>query len=273
MNRRTFLAALGSVPATAVAAGALPASAGPVQPAFHAFPSHARGIITDTTLRTYGPIMFIGDSTSAKRWGYVRRDFSAAGIGPYRIDLNLARSLSRDGRARSSGVTAVRDARAAGFDPPAFVIALGFSDIIGSNRNRSFPASPTATTLAMMEPLMEEIGPDRTVGFLSLYGTVGYAASRARLFNVGLAAAAERWPNLVVVDWAGLARRNKWWHKSDGFHYGYTGSIKRQRFIVRALQQIATHHATTTTTTTTTTPAAATNSTVETGAESPSSGA
>jgi hypothetical protein len=215
----------------------------------HAFPRHARYVVDDRTVRTHGPIMFIGDSTSAKQYRAIRRDFSKAKIGPYRVDLNLARSISRDGKWRPSAITAVREARAAGFDPPSYVIALGFPDILGGNMDKRFLKDPTGTTVSMLEPLMAEIGPDRTVGFLNLYGTYSSKSSRAKQFNIGLKAAAERWPNLVIIDWASLARRNRWWHKVDGFHYGYRGSIERQRFVVKALIDIATLAATNPTTT------------------------
>ncbi|MFM8531376.1 MAG: hypothetical protein ACKOD2_17205, partial [Ilumatobacteraceae bacterium] len=122
-----------------------------------------------------------------------------------------------------------------GFDPPTYVIGLGFPDVLNGIHVAQFIRDPIAGTASMVEPLLEAIGADRTVAFLNLFGTVGSKSSRAKMFNAGLAYLLPRWPRLHVIDWASVAKKNRWWHKVDGFHYTYVGGLRRQRFVVGAM--------------------------------------
>ena len=93
-------------------------------------------IRTDTTVREHGPVMFLGDSVSLGRARSLPQELAAAGVGPFRVDLQMGRSISRDhfGWGRNA-VQAVRYARSKGFDPPAFVVALGWVDILAWAQN------------------------------------------------------------------------------------------------------------------------------------------
>ena len=86
-----------------------------------------------------------------------------------------------------------------------------------------------------MIPLLTEIGPDRLVGVLNLYSV---SRTRAGIFNAALNSLVPEWPNLRIVDWASLARRNRRWHARDGYHYGYTGAKQRTNFIGRTLRDM-----------------------------------
>lgn len=228
LTRRALLAAAaGTVPA--VMLGGAPADAA------LSWPRRPGQIIQSLATRTHGPVMFIGDSTSAKGCDRMGGELAKRGVGPYRVDLNLARYIAVNRSLRPSAVAAVRRARAAGFDPPTFVIGLGFSDLLNGIHVSQFLRDPIAATALIVEPLLQEIGPDRTVAFLNLFGTVGSKSSRATMFNSGLAALLPQWPRLHIIDWASVARRNRWWHKVDGFHYTYTGGLHRQRFVCNAM--------------------------------------
>jgi hypothetical protein len=115
----------------------------------------------------------------------------------------------------------------------------------------------------MIDAILHEIGADRTVGFLTLY-TVH--TSSAPKFNAALRDATKRWPNLHVMDWAALARRNQQWHNKGGVHYTLTGAKARNRYLADAMVATvklsrAVTPPTTTTTTTTTAPASTTSTT------------
>ena len=86
-----------------------------------------------------------------------------------------------------------------------------------------------------MIPLLTEIGPDRLVGVLNLYSV---RRTRAGIFNAARNSLVPEWPNLRIVDWASLARRNRRWHARDGYHYGYIGAKQRTNFIGRTLRDM-----------------------------------
>lgn len=228
LSRRALLAAAGAVPA-AVMMGGAPADAA------LSWPRRPGQIIQDLTVRAHGPVMFIGDSTSAKGCDRMGGELARLGVGPYRVDLNLARYIAVDRSLRPSAVAAVGRARSEGFDPPTYVIGLGFPDVLNGVHVLQFLRDPIAATAVIVEPLLEEIGPNRTVVFLNLFGTVGSKSSRAKMFNSGLAALLPQWPRLHIIDWASVAKKNRWWHKVDGFHYTYTGGVHRRRFVCNAM--------------------------------------
>ena len=203
--------------------GATPAEAAPI-------------IISDPTVRAYGPVMFIGDSTSSLRYRTMKREMAAFGLGPFRLDLQPGRSISRNFRGKPSAVASVRSARAEGFDPPTYVIALGYPDIIRWENN----SRPTKTVPAIRElviPLLDEIGDDRFIAFFDLYSV---RRTSAGTFNVAIKSLAAERPNLHIVDWSSLARRHRRWHKSDGYHYNYVGAKERTNFIGRTLREMVT---------------------------------
>ena len=221
----------------ATAAGVVPSIAFGGDPAGAAlsWPRRPGQIIQDLTARAHGPVMFIADSTTAKHCDRFGRELAKRDVGPFRVDLNLARYIAVERPLRPSAVAAVKRAREAGFDPPTYVIGLGFSDVLNGVHVKQFLRDPIAATATIVEPLLEEIGADRTVVFLNLFGTVGSKSSRAKTFNAGLADLLPRWPRLHIIDWASVAKKNRWWHKVDGFHYTYSGGLHRQRFVIGAM--------------------------------------
>ncbi|MEI7992747.1 MAG: hypothetical protein WCH93_09995 [Actinomycetota bacterium] len=223
MSRRALLLAAAATPAALLLAPeAATAGSRPI-------------ILSDPTVRAHGPVMFIGDSTSSRLWRTMRKDIAAAGIGPFRLDLQPGRSISRRVGWGTNAITSVRNARLQGFDPPAYVLAVGFPDIHRWAANRT-PIVTVDGLVALIEPLLREIGADRTVAFLNLYSKKKMPTAA---FNGALARLAVTWPNLSVVDWAALARQHRGWHISDGYHFTYFGARQRQKFIAQTMIDVA----------------------------------
>lgn len=232
LSRRQLLIAAGALPAAGVLLDTEAADAQPI-------------VLSDNRARTYGPIMQIGDSTSGGYISGLNRTLKAKKVGPFRCDIQGARSIDRPSKRFPSAITAVRNARARGFDPPAYLLALGSNDLWVVRRKKD--AAPK-----MIDKIMEEIGEDRTVGFLTLY-TVH--RSSAPKFNRALRDATKRWPNLYIMDWAAVAKQHKEWHNKGGVHYTMRGAIQRNRYMADAMirtVRIAEASGSTTTTTTTT---------------------
>ena len=182
-------------------------------------------MVEDPTRRRYGPVLFIGDSTSSRHWSRLDNVLADRSVGPYRCDLQPGRSISRDIKKFPSGVEAVRSAREAGFDPPAIVVALGANDL-------GFATESRENFVALTGALFDEIGPNAAIGFFNIFATV---PTRARYFNAWLVEAQAERPNLLVLDWASLAERHPRWHDDDGFHYNYTGAEARNAYMAQAM--------------------------------------
>lgn len=183
----------------------------------------------DNAVRAWGHVMLIGDSTTTGYLGHLVRTLRTSDLGPYRCDLQAARSVHRPNRRYPSAVQAVRSARTRGFEPTAYVIAVGANDLRYGTRTRQ-------AAITMFDTLLTEIGADRTVGICTIYATRPSGAIR---YNRYLAEATERWPNLHIIDWAVLARRNRQWHKPDGYHYNLAGARRRNEFLVAAMRNMA----------------------------------
>jgi hypothetical protein len=185
----------------------------------------ANVLVEDATRRRFGPVLFIGDSTSSRHWSRLDNVLAEHEVGPYRCDLQPGRSISREFKRFPSAVRAVQDARSRGFDPQAVVVALGANDL-------GYATESHENFTDLTDTLFREIGPNRAIGFFNIYATV---PTKARYFNAWLEEARTSWPNLIVLDWASLARRHRRWHQDDGFHYNYEGAEARNSFVARAM--------------------------------------
>jgi len=130
--------------------------------------------------------MFLSDSTSAKMCDRMAKRLVSLGVGPFCVDINLGRLLARNHHYSGSAITAIRQARNAGFDAQSYVLALGFSDILNNMQDPRFVGNPVPTVVSILEEVLTEIGTDRTVGILNLYGATAFSGARALLFNEGL---------------------------------------------------------------------------------------
>lgn len=184
-------------------------------------------VVSDSTEREFGPVLFVSDSTSILLHRTVHRTMTAYGLGPYRIDYLKGRSISRYRRGYPSGAAAVRESRAAGFDPPTYLFALGANDLRYTRSQAGFDV--------LFDRLLNEIGADRVVGFLNMHSTVRRMSVSFNRFNHYLNVAAKRWPNVHVINWASLARRHRAWHLPDGFHYTRHGAHQRNVFLAQTM--------------------------------------
>lgn len=188
-------------------------------------------IVQDNTRRDVGPVMLIGDSTSSRLWRTMRNDLVRHGLGPFRYDLQPGRSISTSEGWGANAVESVRSARNAGFDPPSFVVALGFPDLYAWEGN-AHPVTTVPAAERLIAPLLTEIGRDRTVIVLNLHSATPRGAP---IFNAALRRLTAQNPNLLVADWAALARDNQRWHLPDGYHYNLVGARARQEFLARSM--------------------------------------
>jgi hypothetical protein len=243
ITRRQLIAGAAGVPA-ALALNALQA------PSAEAFPY----IIMDRTQRTYGPVMHLGDSTSAGYVSHLRRTVKARGLGPVRCDIQSARSLVRYSKNWPSTLWGIRYARKQGFDPSSFLLAVGHNDLYFVRRDKD-------AARRMIDRVLTEIGPDHTVGFLTLFCA---HKSSAPKFNAALEEATHRWPNLHVFDWASIAQKHLKWHGWDGVHYTMHGARMRNYYLADSMVELTRIHDATTATTTTTSTTTSTTSTTTT---------
>lgn len=222
LSRRRLL--VGATTAVALAATSLerPTAAGAGQ---------GNIVLQDHTGRRYGPVLFLGDSTSSLQWRSMKWSMARKGLGPFRLDLQPGRLISRPGGWGTSGVQAVRHARKDGFGSCPVLIALGYPDLI----NRLVKVSPLETVdqvVATFDPLLAEIDPQQPVGLVNVYGR----RLRSEPFNAALAVIARRRPNVYLFDWAQVARPHAaQWMQGDGFHPNYVGAGPRTDFLARAM--------------------------------------
>ena len=216
LSRRTLLVGGGAVPVATL----LRATAADAKPI----------VLSDPTVRTHGPVMQIGDSLSGGFVGGLNTELVARSVGPFRCDIQGSRSITREPNKKyPSGLTAVRSARAAGFDPPSWVVALGCNDMWFIARKKGIAAE-------MLDKMLTEIGSDRHVFFLTYWQKQNGAWPK---FNEALRGATQRWPNLRVADWAALAKQHPEWHGADGAHYNGKGAKARNTYLVDTMIQAA----------------------------------
>jgi hypothetical protein len=187
-------------------------------------------ITTDRTIRLFGPVVLIGDSTSGGYVAGLRNELVKRGVGPFRTDIQGSRSIVRDSKKFPSGVSAVRSARASGFDSPAWVVALGGNDLW-------FVGRKAGLIDQMIDRILGEIGADRRVAFLNMYRRVG--KSVYPMVNDALGAATTRWPNLRIADWKSVAMHHPEWHGKDGVHFTIKGAKARNAFLVATMIEIS----------------------------------
>jgi len=204
-------------------------------------------MLSDLSTRSFGPVMAFGDSTSSC---YVRdlvNQLANQQLGPYIFDIQPARSLIHTNPRYPSVLQGLSQARARGFDPPAYLVAAGINDTWYFARHPDRARN-------LLDTLLGTIGADRHVGMLTIYSRK--RGSYYYQLNDQLFAAQARWPRLHVFDWAALAKRHPEWHRADGVHFTLGGSVQRDKFVTTAMvamTQIAKAAGSTTTTTTSTT--------------------
>jgi hypothetical protein len=182
-------------------------------------------VVDDATARSEGEIAVVGDSLTAGLLTDLSGRFAAVGFGPIRIDAAVSRRMTRQAGSVSSGATVVRALRSSGIDPQNWVIALGTNDYYES----------ASSMESMIEQVVDEAGADQRVMWMNVWMTSSPDASLR--FNSALARVAARRSNLVVLDWAAVARQQPSWFAADGVHHTGEGLRQRNSFMVaRAIE-------------------------------------
>jgi GDSL-like lipase/acylhydrolase family protein len=161
------------------------------------------------------------------RRAFVEGDSLAEGTAPY-LGRSLPRwSLREDvdvSRHAQEGVALLR-AKGAALEP---VVVLQ----LGTNDDPRFVSS----FRALVREAMAVAGPARCVIWVNIVRPPAVGASYHG-YNEVLVSVAARHPNLRIVDWVGMVRRNPWWLAPDGVHVSVGGYAARARAIAGTMSQ------------------------------------
>lgn len=215
MNRRQFLGA-----ATAVAASAVLAPG----------TADAR-VLHDPTVRRWGPVGVIGDSLSTGSVPGMIREMVRHDIGPFRLDLRGGRSIGTVRTPFDSGLNRVTLMRQSGFDPPAWVIALGGNDLAKFRSGR-------LDAVTEIERMLNLLGLGAVVAWPTIWRKYRSWRPAAEQFNGALHDVATRRPNLCVVEWDDLLRANRQWFNGN-VHLRGGGIRARNVMTAEAAQVVA----------------------------------
>jgi GDSL-like Lipase/Acylhydrolase family len=131
------------------------------------------------------------------------------------------RTSAYTGRPTADGVSEITGT---GNLRPVLVVSLGTND----------DPSATSTFQGQVETVLRAAGPSRCVIWANIvrppYGGVSYAG-----YNRALARVAATNPNLTIVDWVGIVRRNPGVLAPDGVHATPTGYEERAREVAAAM--------------------------------------
>ena len=94
------------------------------------------------------------------------------------------------------------------------------------------PEQEFADTLEQSLAALRSVGVQRVV-----WATLSERRSDLARMNVTLAAAAQRHPDLILVDWAAASRVHTDWFQDDGIHLTYTGAIAMARLLRDAIDR------------------------------------
>jgi hypothetical protein len=182
-------------------------------------------------------VVHIGDSTSVGLVSTsilpdpsdrVDAQYRRVGVADPRMEISGARSIVERLPGQTNAYEAAQRQIAAGFDG-CWVFALGTTDTAnvaaGSNVSRR-------TRIDMMMDLVAG-APVLWVNTRTLETTDPWGDQNMQAWNAELVAAAERYPNLHVYDWASAAQPA--WFSADKVHYTPEGYRQRGHLIADAL--------------------------------------
>ena len=191
-------------------------------------------IITNPTVRQHGPVALIGDSLSAGNIRELRKMLVDHGVGPFRLDIVSGSSITKSWGKRKSGLVRVAKMRESGFDPGAWVIALGGNDLADFRWKRRDP-------LTEINKMLDLLGPDAVVAWPTIARQFKRWWPVAQQFNDALRVAAETHPNLHIIEWADLLNQHnpKWYVKGDNAHLRGAGVVARNQMTTDAMILVA----------------------------------
>jgi hypothetical protein len=198
-------------------------------------PTTAAGAASGRTSCT--SVVHIGDSTSvglitpanlpdpATR---IDARYAAVGVIDFHPEISGARSTVERLQGQENAVEVAERLRAAGFQG-CWVLALGTTDAANIAAGAPMPAD------RRIDRLMAVIGNDPVlwVDAKTLRTDGPWQNSSMLTWNEALTAAAARYPNIKVYDWAGVVQDA--WFGDDRIHYTTEGYTQRAALIAAAL--------------------------------------
>jgi hypothetical protein len=182
-------------------------------------------------------VVHIGDSTSvglmspaylsdpARR---IDAQYARVGATDFRDEIKGARSIVERYKGEENAAQVATRQRASGFHG-CWVLALGTTDAANIGAGASLSAAKR------IDRMMAIIGNDPVlwVNVKTLVTGGAWSEPHMAAWDEALAAAAARYPNIKVYDWAAVV--DDGWFQHDGIHYTSDGSAQRARLIADAL--------------------------------------
>jgi hypothetical protein len=199
--------------------------------------------VSSTTAASSSPrtsctsVVHIGDSTSvglmapnylddpAER---IDAQYARVGVTDFRNEIAGARSIVERYKEQRNATEAAERQRAKGFHG-CWVVALGTTDAA------NMAAGSTVTADQRIDQLMGVIGGDPVlwVNVKTIVDEGAWSEPHMAAWDQALTAAAARYPNLEIYDWAGVVKNE--WFQVDRIHYTSAGYAQRARMIADAL--------------------------------------
>jgi lysophospholipase L1-like esterase len=172
-------------------------------------------------------VAVVGDSLTVPISGALRQQLVKAGWKDVRVDAAVGREIATSGLV-SSGVAAVVELKKQGFDPPAWIVALGTNDVATTGDPK--------VMRTRVEQLVDAIG-DRRILWVNIWrADTPVLSERARQFNEVLASVASERSNVDVDDWAREADGRPELFGPDKVHLNLRGDDQRARQLAEAAE-------------------------------------
>lgn len=158
--------------------------------------------------------------------------YRAVGVGDVRIEPEGGRTIHEVTSGKQAGVEVARQARASGYHG-CWVIELGTNDVALLAQQKT-----TVGPRQRIDEVMAVIG-DEPVMWLTTVSVVengDYDSANMEAWNTILRDAQASYPNMVLYDWASVARPS--WFSDDGVHNTSEGFQEMARRIPTELAKV-----------------------------------
>lgn len=173
--------------------------------------------VSDSTKRKEGPVTVIGDSSVIFGLTGLKKELQARNLGPFVCDARPARTLSVNHKGVATALAYIKANKC----HPAVVIALGGGDT-GIFKHTSKQITDS------LNQVIKALG-KRQIGLSTQWSP--RAKDYAARYNNACYAAARRYGNVFVSDWARIVKANQQWFGSDDAHYKTSGVKARNKFL------------------------------------------
>jgi len=170
-------------------------------------------------------VAILGDSASGGFMNGLNSSLTKAGVGPYRYDIKGSRRITQSWLSYDSGVSAAKKMIKDGFNPKAWVVALGSNDFYFFRRKLLSPKKE-------IEAFLDVVGPKRHVVWFTIW--TKRAGAYHKTFNSALHDMAAHNSRFHVYDWANTAKPHPEWLKDDGAHLKMPGAKARNTALASA---------------------------------------